>query len=194
VHAVSRWSLDTAGKQQIKGGLPVKKIITTLFSVVAVFCAGTSLALDNITPTEAYYLATSNPNAFIIDVRTAAEWEWVGHPGQNRLGQGSELEGKVIHIPYLIDHKGSRIVNPSFLTDVKEIFSNGTNVELILMCRSGQRSLDAGKLLEGEGYRALNMLTGFEGGTDSRGYRATTNGWKNMNLPYTFGRTAIYMD
>jgi rhodanese-related sulfurtransferase len=172
----------------------MKKIVIALTMALFIFSAGISLAVENVVPSHAYYLAASNPNVYILDVRTAAEWEWVGHPGQNKLGEGSELAGKVVHIPYQIDHQGTRIVNPSFLTDVREIFDGNPEVVLILMCRSGQRSLAGANLLEEAGFQAMNMLTGFEGGTDSLGYRNTGKGWKNELLPYTFGRSAIYMD
>jgi rhodanese-related sulfurtransferase len=172
----------------------MKKLFIAITSVFFVFFyAGISLAIEGVTPTEAYYLAGSDANVYILDVRTAAEWEWVGHPGENRLGEGHELTGKVVHIPYRIDHKGSRITNPSFLSDVNGIFGESPDVTLILMCRSGDRSLAAAKLLTEEGYGVLNMLTGFEGGIDSRGYR-NTKGWKNEHLPYQTNRNDIYQD
>jgi rhodanese-related sulfurtransferase len=172
----------------------MKKIVIALTLVLFFFSAGISLAIENVSPSQAYNLATSNPNVYILDVRTASEWEWVGHPGENKLGEGSELAGKVVNVPYLIDYKGTRIVNPSFLSDVQEIFGGNPDVVLILMCRTGQRGVDGGKLLEEAGFQAMNMLTGFEGGIDSRGYRTTAKGWKNEHLPYTFGRIGIYQD
>jgi rhodanese-related sulfurtransferase len=85
------------------------------------------------------------------------------------------------------------VVNPSFLSDVKEIFENNPNVVLITICRSGQRSVSAALALESAGYTAMNMLTGFEGSADSRGYR-TKNGWAINGLPYSFSAAGAYDD
>jgi rhodanese-related sulfurtransferase len=152
-----------------------------------------SFAYDNITPQEAYELAATNPDVFILDVRTAEEWNWVGHPGRNRLGEGAPLTGKVVNVPWMKDVSGVLVVNPSFLADVKEIFENNPNVVLITMCRSGVRSISAAIALESSGYKAVNMLDGFEGSADSRGYR-TKNGWAVLGLPYSYGAAGAYDD
>lgn len=91
----------------------------------------------------------------------------------------------MLNISYKIDHKGALIVNPSFLSDVKEAFPNQAEVTLITICRSGSRSASAAAALEETGYKVMNMLTGFEGSSDSAGYRSI-NGWKNDGLPYSY--------
>jgi rhodanese-related sulfurtransferase len=147
--------------------------------------AASSLAFDNVTPSDAYALATSSPDFYIVDVRTLAEWQWVGHPGKNKAGEGAALEGKVVNISSMIEKKGVLIDNKRFLKDVEDLFEDKCDAVLILMCRSGGRSAAAAALLEAKGYNVLNMTTGFEGGTDANGYR-TRNGWKVDGLPYTF--------
>lgn len=157
-----------------------------LFVLLAILClAAPALAYEDITPTDAYMLATTDANVVILDVRTIDEWKWVGHPGMNKLGDGVELAGKVINISYEIDHRGALIVNPSFLCDVKKAFPDRSAVTLITMCRSGGRSVNAAIALEAKGYRVMNMVTGFEGGADAAGYR-TKNGWKVDGLPYSY--------
>jgi len=157
----------------------------TLFAVLALaLLAVPALALEDVTPAEAYLLATTDANTYILDVRTIAEWDWLGHPGPNKLGEGAELVGKVVNISYKIEYKKSFIINPSFLTEVQESF-DPASVTLITMCRSGKRSVDAAMALEALGYSVLNMATGFEGGTDTAGYR-TKNGWKLDGLPYSY--------
>lgn len=148
---------------------------------------------ENVTPTEAYYMATTEANTYILDVRTIAEWHWVGHPGENRLGDGAALEGKVINIPYMIEYKGDFIINPSMLVDVGNTFPSPDDVTLITMCRSGGRSVAAANLLEAAGYSNVkNMVTGFEGGKDAYGYR-TVNGWKVDGFPYTYSGAGYHI-
>lgn len=170
-----------------------KLALLALVLLIGIGSAVSSFAYENITPQQAYELATSNPDVFILDVRTAEEWTWVGHPGKNKLGEGAALEGKVANVPYMKDIAGSLVVNPSFLSDIKGIFENNPNVVLITMCRSGQRSVSAAIALESVGYTAANMLTGFEGSADSRGYR-TKNGWAINELPYSYSGAGAYED
>lgn len=160
------------------------KVVVLALVIAAASVTGVQ-AFDNVTPSEAYTLATTDPNVYILDVRTLAEWQWVGHPGKNKLGEGAALAGKVVNVSYQIENKGTMIVNPSFLNEINELFGGNPDATLIAMCRSGQRSAAAAAVLEGAGYRALNMVTGFEGGTDARGYRKV-NGWTNNGLPYTY--------
>lgn len=155
--------------------------------------SGAASAYEDVTPTDAYNLATSDPNVYILDVRTDSEWKWVGHPGADKLGNGAALEDKVVNVSYKIDYKGSFVVNPSFLNEVNEAFETNPNAVLITMCRSGKRSVAAAELLEANGYEVKNMLTGFEGGKDIYGYR-TVNGWANDGLPYSYSSTGAYAD
>ena len=161
--------------------------------LLALFFAAPVLAFDTVTPSQAYELVTENPNAYIIDVRTAAEWQYVGHPGQNRVGDGAALEGKIVHLPWLIELKGTMLVNPSFLSDIDELFQRQPQVLLIVMCRSGNRSVPAAALLEQVGYQVVEMPAGFEGRTDKYGYR-TVNGWKLEGWPYNFSPLGAYRD
>src|SRR3990170_5847613 len=130
--------------------------IAVVFALVAVVPAS---AYENVTPAQAYDLVVNGSSAavtypadtvyYIVDVRTAEEWKWVGHPGKNRVGAGAGLDGKVVNIAYQIDWKKQFVVNPSFLTEINEIFGSvKENVALILMCRSGQRSATAATVLE----------------------------------------------
>lgn len=159
--------------------------VVTLALGMTFLGAAAAQAYTDITPAEARAWAASDTNVYILDVRTEAEWRWVGHPGKNKLGDGDDLVGKVVNIAYMIDTKGGFAVNPSFVSDVAEVFASNPDVVLITMCRSGQRSIAAALALEAVGFaNAYNMVTGFEGGSDSLGYR-TKNGWKVDGLPYT---------
>lgn len=155
----------------------------------------TALAYENITPQVAFDLASDDPNAYILDVRTEAEWQWVGHPGPNQLGaagpnkreEGALLLNKVVNISYEIEKDGVLVVNENFIKHVNKAFRDKPNATLITICRSSVRSAKAAVLLEATGYggQVYNTLTGFEGSADSRGYR-TGSGWVNNGLPYSY--------
>jgi rhodanese-related sulfurtransferase len=160
-------------------------VLLVLFLLIP---ATSALSFDTINPEEAYEIVTTDANAFILDVRTFAEWRWVGHPGENGLGEGADLNGKVINIAYFIEKKGQfPVLNGSFLNDVDEFFEDYPDVTLITMCREGIRGAFAAAFLEKEengGYNVMNMGEAFQGTADARGYR-TENGWVVRGLPYT---------
>lgn len=163
-------------------------------AAVALFSGATSAtAAEDVTPNEAYDMVAGASDVYILDVRSEGEWKWVGHPGSNDLGEGSELDGKVVNISYKIDYQGDFVINPSFLSDVEELFGENPDAVLITMCRSGSRSLAAAAELEDAGYQVKNMVTGFEGSKDTYGYR-TVNGWANDGLPYNHASTGGYSD
>lgn len=169
----------------------IRILLTCLF--LTVIGASSAIAFEDVTPQDAYTLATTDATVFILDVRTPAEWLWVGHPGANKLDEGAALAGKVINISYKIDYRGGLIINPSFTEDVAEMFEGVDNPTLITMCRSGKRSVAAATLLEANGYAALNMVTGFQGGKDAAGYR-NVSGWAVNGLPYSYSSTGVYAD
>ena len=144
-----------------------------LGTALAIITVTTASAYDNLTPIEAYDAVVSN-GAYILDVRTDAEYIWVSHPNVEN----------VVNISYKIVKKDEFIVNPSFISDVDEIFESAKDAHIIIMCRSGKRSTAAADALELAGYTNVsNMLDGFQGGAkDEYGYR-TINGWMNSGLP-----------
>ena len=103
-------------------------------------------------------------------MRTPSEWLTDGHPGENDVGEGSFLEGKVYNISWVDDSWES---NENFFDEISSQFGWGDT--LIIMCKSGARSTsatDALLSLETEQNMTIyNMLFGF-------------NGWKAYDLPY----------
>jgi hypothetical protein len=94
----------------------------------------------------------------------------------------------VINISWKIWKQGRFVLNPSFISDVGEVFRD------IVICRSGARSVASSITLEASGYTyVFNLAEGFEGPSDARCYRPVS-GWKVKGLPYTFGTTGIYPD
>ncbi len=171
-----------------------RQIIALVMSALMAF-AWNAFAYDDVTPSETAEMVADG--AFILDVRTPQEWNWVGHPGKNKLGEGVYLEGHVLNVAYEVYHEGYSngdvlIVNSQFVKDVERLLNK--DVFIITMCRSGVRSVRAALALEAAGFtNVYNMLTGFEGGTDSSGYR-TKNGWKVDGLPYNYSGVGDYKD
>jgi rhodanese-related sulfurtransferase len=125
--------------------------------------------VKHLTPKEAYDFLKSNPEAVFIDVRSEIEHMFVGHP------EGSML------IPW-VDGPDWEI-NPDFTGHVKKAAS--ANRPVVLICRSGKRSIDAGNALEKAGLSDIyNVLHGFEGELDERHHRNSTNGWRHDGLPW----------
>ncbi|NVN97809.1 MAG: rhodanese-like domain-containing protein [Geobacteraceae bacterium] len=166
-----------------------KAIIFTVLALVSAFSSAN--AFQNITPSVAYSMMASG-QAIMLDVRTPEEWAWVGHPGANKLGAGSEIAAKVFNIAFEIEKPGKGyelIPNNLFMVDVAKL-NLASNQAIMTLCRSGSRSVKAAQALEADGYtNVYNVVGGFEGGTDSKGYRTVASGWKNLGFPYTFGFT-----
>ena len=183
----------------------MKKIvsITIIMFCFTLFFGASSYAYNDISPEDAYKMATTDADVYnmattdadvyILDVRSEAEWIYVGHPGPNKLEEGDLLNGKVVNVSYKIWKKKLFIVNPSFVSDVEDLFED-KDIVLIVMCRSGKRGKDAALALEAAGYtNVYNMTTGFQGKRDEYGYR-TMNGWVIDGLPYTDGDAGRYLD
>ena len=111
----------------------------------------------------------TNPNSVVLDVRTQEEWNEVGKP------DAESLNSKTFFISLLLGP--DRQKNENFTKDfLQKKISKKDNI--LVICRSGVRSMAAAKLLQQEGYKNLvNISDGFEGNP------ATGDGWKKSNLP-----------
>ena len=111
----------------------------------------------------------NNNDSVILDVRTEEEWNMVGKP------DGEALNVKTLFISLLIGSDRQR--NENFTKDFnKKKISKKNNI--LIICRSGVRSMAAAELLQQQGYKNLiNISDGFEGNP------ATGEGWKKSNLP-----------
>ena len=111
-----------------------------------------------------------NTDAVLVDVRTKVEHVFVGHPID------------AVHIAW--KEAPDWQVNAQFVTDVKKCVPD-RNAPVLLLCRSGQRSLDAAIALEAAGYqRLINIVDGFEGSLDSLNHRGNLGGWRFSGLPW----------
>jgi rhodanese-related sulfurtransferase len=123
-----------------------------------------------VTPQEASEIWRSAPGAKLIDVRTRAEWDYVG-----RIPGAVEIE--------LLTYPGSR-PNPAFVAELERQVDKQAPV--LFICRSGGRSHNAALLAQQAGYATCyNVLEGFEGDRDASGHRNTTGGWRAAGLPWT---------
>jgi len=134
--------------------------------------------VQSVTPVEAYRLVEKDQRVVLIDVRSSMEFLFVGHP------RGS------VHVPWI--DEPDWIVNPYFVTEVRKVMLGGVGMDdhdsdapVVLICRSGKRSLEAGKLLiEGGFMQVYNVSEGFEGELDDSHHRSTLGGWRFHGLPW----------
>ena len=121
-----------------------------------------------VTPAEAWALMRAGA-ARIVDVRTHAEWTYVG-----RIDGTPLVEWRAL---------GAQQTNPDFLAQLAEQVT--PDVPVLFLCRSGVRSHGAAQLATQAGYtRAMNILEGFEGDLDANGHRGTVGGWRKASLPW----------
>ena len=131
----------------------------------------------DITPEHAWELLRDNPDAVLVDVRTDAEWKYVGVPDTTSLGR------KTVLIEWVSYPTGSR--NDNFVDQLKEAgIAGGEDAPVIFLCRSGQRSIGAAEAATAAGIGpSYNVLDGFEGGLDADGHRGAV-GWRALGLPW----------
>jgi rhodanese-related sulfurtransferase len=126
-----------------------------------------------VTPGEARALLEAFAQARLIDVRTRAEWDYVGR-----------VPGSIL-IEWTTYPEGMR--NPRFLEQLRDA-AKAPDTPLLFLCRSGQRSDQAARAAHAAGYRhAFNVIEGFEGDRDANGQRGHVNGWRHAGLPWTQG-------
>ena len=137
-----------------------------------------TLEVKVFSPLQAFRFVEKNQRAVLIDVRSSMEFLFVGHP------VGS------VHVPWIDEPEW--IVNPDFVTEVRKVMLGGIGVDehdsdapVVLICRSGKRSLEAGKLLLNNGFADVyNIDEGFEGELDDNHHRSTVGGWRFRGLPW----------
>jgi len=131
-----------------------------------------------LTPQQALQMTEDDPRSVLVDIRSSMEFLFVGHP------KGA------VHIPWIDEPDWT--VNPEFVTDIRKLMLGGSVCTIddgcapvILICRSGKRSLEAGKALLESGFtRVYHIDEGFEGDLDDNHQRSTQGGWRFHNLPW----------
>lgn len=125
----------------------------------------------------------ADQRAVLIDVRTRAEWSFVGVPDLSSLGRQTLLV-EWLSFP---DNR----VNPEFVRQLEgqlQAIGAERQTELYFICRSGARSRQAAQAMNAAGYgHCHNVAEGFEGPLDSARHRGTQSGWKAEGLPWLQG-------
>ena len=134
----------------------------------------------DVTSTEAYQALTLEPSALLVDVRTKAEWTFVGAPDLAKVGK------KPIFLEW--QQYPSMIVNSEFVGRLGQLLQqSGATAEtpIYFLCRSGARSRSAATAMAAAGQtHCFNIADGFEGPLDA-GRRGQRDGWKAKSLPWT---------
>lgn len=130
----------------------------------------------DVTPATAWKILNENKDAILIDVRTRAEWTYVGLPDLDSLARKPALlEWQVF--------PGMQ-PNPDFVAALSHAVPR-RETPLLFLCRSGARSAAAAKAMSAAGYSTcLNVSDGFEGPLDAHARRGATRGWKAAGLPW----------
>jgi rhodanese-related sulfurtransferase len=132
----------------------------------------------DVPPRDAYAGLAADHDALLVDVRTTAEWNYVGLPDLGELGK------QVVCLEWQRFPEGT--VNEQFVEELKD---SGVRegVPVYFLCRSGVRSAAAAEAATAAGLGpAYNVSNGFEGPHDEAGHR-TVAGWKNEGLPWRQG-------
>jgi rhodanese-related sulfurtransferase len=121
-----------------------------------------------VTPLEAWRLASAK-NAKLVDVRTPAEYKFVG-----------AVPGSVN-----VEWRGADILpSAMFVSSLKDVAR--LNEPVLLLCRSGVRSHSAARAAAAAGFtRVYNVLEGFEGQRNHDGRRGSIDGWRKHGLPWS---------
>ncbi|WP_433682217.1 rhodanese-like domain-containing protein [Nocardia sp. CA-119907] len=130
----------------------------------------------DITPQQAWELLRDNPEAVLVDVRTEAEWRFVGVPDT------SSIDRPTVLIEW-VDSSGAR--NGEFVAQLTSALEGrDPAAPVVFLCRSGQRSIGAAVAATGVGIEpSYNVLEGFEGPIDEFGHRGGS-GWRALGLPW----------
>lgn len=134
----------------------------------------------DISPEEAWAALSRESGAALVDVRTVAEWNYVGLPDL------SGIAAPLIRIEWQSFPSGA--INPAFAEETAaalEAAGSGRDAPIYFICRSGARSASAAAAMTAAGYsRCFNVAGGFEGARDEHGHRGTVEGWKAAKLPW----------
>ena len=131
-----------------------------------------------LTSQQAWQLMQDDPRTILVDIRSSMEFLFVGHP------KGA------VHVPWIDEPDWN--VNPHFETDIRKLMLGGAVCDseegcapIVLICRSGKRSLQAGRVLLEAGFgQVFHVEEGFEGELDDEHHRSTLGGWRFQGLPW----------
>ncbi len=128
--------------------------------------------MKNLLPKEAWALLNQHPEALFVDVRMEVESIYVGRPPG-------------VHMIAWYEYPELTPNAPDFVRQVEREAQNNKTRTVVLICRSGKRTVDAALALEAAGFTdVINVVHGFEGDLDDKFHRSTRNGWRFDGLPW----------
>ena len=130
----------------------------------------------DVSPAAAWRMLEENDGVVLVDVRTTAEWDYVGVPDLTGLDKAPLLLNWQVY--------PSMGVYDRFVDELKE---NGVQADqpVLFLCRSGVRSRHAAQAATRAGFTCcFNVIEGFEGDKDSASHRGRVGGWKHSGLPW----------
>ncbi|WP_432489043.1 rhodanese-like domain-containing protein [Kineococcus sp. SYSU DK018] len=131
----------------------------------------------DLTVREAFELLRDDGDAVLVDVRTEAEWTYVGVPDTAELGRSPIFAS---WLPVEQDAPGARFLAELARAGVEP----GHRGPVVFLCRSGKRSVAAAEAATAAGIGpSYNVLDGFEGDLDEHGHRGGA-GWRAQGLPW----------
>ena len=157
----------------MQGDVERKKTVSFEFSILENSANGYD---GDVTPHTAYKILSRDAAANLVDVRTSAEWTFVGIPDVSSIHQ----EAKFISWQMFPEMR----LNADFINMLEAAIPDKTSPVLFL-CRSGARSASAARHAKANGYESsFNIAGGFEGEANLEHHRGGVNGWKSDNLPW----------
>lgn len=128
--------------------------------------------MKHLTPIEAYAYLQAHPDALFLDVRMEIEYLYVGHPPG------------VVHVAWY-EYPEMQAHPERFVEQVRREAGGVSTRPVLLICRSGKRTVEAGTVLEAAGFtEVINVRYGFEGDLDEHFQRGRLNGWRFDGLPW----------
>ena len=135
------------------------------------------LADFEVNSLEAWQILQNDPNACLVDVRTVAEWSFVGIPDLSNINR------QLYQISWRL--YPSMVINSDFAKQLAYFCQEQYERKLLFICRSGIRSAEAARYAIELGYKnSCNITDGFEGKIDKSAHRNRRNGWRHSKLPW----------
>lgn len=133
-------------------------------------------------PQDVWDTLANEKGSVLVDVRSAAEWAFVGGPDLTQLGKDT-VQAEWSTFPGMIP-------NDNFAQEVLDALGGTAPSHVFFLCRSGARSLSAARTLaqvfaeQGKQVTCVNVQEGFEGDLNAQRHRGDISGWKARNLPW----------
>jgi rhodanese-related sulfurtransferase len=130
----------------------------------------------DVSAQEAWQILATDPSSQLIDVRSDAEWNFVGYPDLTPIGK------KLIRLSWKLYPQ--MMMNSAFLNSLQDTIEN-RNAKLFFICKTGGRSRESAIATTAVGYKhCYNISDGFEGPQDQHKHRGLIKGWKAAGLPW----------